>query len=621
MNRKSQIANRKSPVPAWLPPSQGLAVLGGLLLAAAFPKVGIAGLAWIAPGLVAAAAFGKEGGERFRIGYIGFLAYYLASLYWLLLIPYRWHGIPLAPATGWLALSGVLALFPAGWVWLVSGSFMPVGDDPTSFEAPSTASNGSRNVTAQGGIGARTPPSACPNPPDSWARASAFLSCGRGRPRFCLAWDANRPWNWGRRTLWALCGAAAWVAFEMVLARLLGGFPWDFLGVSQYRMLPLVQIASITGVYGVSFLIVWFSLSLVSAGVLVLRRPAQRMTWMGEVFLPVLVVAIVFNFGFRRIRSSPNPTRTIRVTLVQPSIPQTVIWNPENDEARFQGMIRLSEQALTNRTDLLIWPESAIPNLLRYDQPTLDAVTGLARRYHVWMIVGADDAQARPHAVSPQDVDYFNASFLINPQGHLMARYVKRRLVIFGEYIPLARWLPFLKWFTPIQGGFTPGHHAVQFKLSSLGVQTSVLICFEDVFPQLGRSSTQRDTDFLVNITNDGWFGHGAEQWQHATTALFRAVENRVPLIRCTNDGLTCWIDAYGRIRRIFLDQDGTIYGAGFITVQIPIVPPEALGGRTFYTRHGDLFGWCCVAITCLLLAARLLRARRCRILLSRDRL
>ncbi len=571
MNHKSQITNRKSPACSWLPRSQGLAVLGGLLLAAAFPKVGIAGLAWIAPGLVAAAAFGKEGGERFRIGYVGFLAYYLASLYWLLLIPYRWHGIPLAPATGWLALSGVMALFPASWVWLVSGSFMPVGEDPTSFEDALTVPNGSQNVTAQGG---------------------------------------KRPWNWGRRTLWALCGAAAWVAFEMIVARLLGGFPWDLLGVSQYRMLPLIQIASITGVYGVSFLIIWFSLSLVSAGVLVLRRPAQRMTWMGEVFLPVLVVALVFNFGFRRIKSSPNPARTIKVTLVQPSIPQTVIWNPENDEARFQGMIRLSEQALTNRTDLLIWPESAIPNLLRYDKSTFDAVTGLARRYHVWMIVGADDAQARSHAVSSKDVDYFNASFLIDPEGQLMARYIKRRLVIFGEYIPFSRWLPFLKWFTPIQGGFTPGERAVQFKLPSLGVQTSVLICFEDVFPQLGRSSTRPNTDFLVNITNDGWFGHGAEQWQHATTALFRAVENRVPLIRCTNDGLTCWIDAYGRIRRIFRDHDGTIYGPGFMTVQIPIVPLEALGGRTFYTRYGDLFGWSCVGITSLLLAGRLLRGR-----------
>ena len=125
-----------------------------------------------------------------------------------------------------------------------------------------------------------------------------------------------------------------------------------------------------------------------------------------------------------------------------------------------------------------------------------------------------------------------------------MARYIKRKLVIFGEYVPLADWLPFLKYLTPIQGGFTPGRRPVSFPLPGLRAKTSVLICFEDIFPHLVREHVDDDTDFLVNLTNNGWFGESAAQWQHAANAVFRAVENGLPLVRCANNGLTCWVDA-----------------------------------------------------------------------------
>ena len=156
--------------------------------------------------------------------------------------------------------------------------------------------------------------------------------------------------------------------------------------------------------------------------------------------------------------------------------------------------------------------------------------------------------------------NYFNSSFLVSPEGQFEATYHKRRLVIFGEYIPFVRWLPFLKWLSPILGGFTPGDHPVQFKMTNPSVTTSVLICFEDMFPQEARVHVKLDTDFLINLTNDGWFGEGAEQWQQAAGAVFRAIENGVPLVRCANNGLTCWIDAQGRIMEIE-NEGGTIYG------------------------------------------------------------
>ena len=124
------------------------------------------------------------------------------------------------------------------------------------------------------------------------------------------------------------------------------------------------------------------------------------------------------------------------------------------------------------------------------------------------------------------------------------------------------------------------------------------------VFPHLAREYATDDTDFLVNLTNDGWFGEGAEQWQHAAGGAFRAVENGLPLARCCNNGLTCWIDSRGRLRDIFRDKKGSIYGSGVMTAHIPVLAPGEKHARTFYNKHGDWFGWACVALAAILLAA-----------------
>ena len=514
-----------------------LAAIAGILLGISFPKPGIAALAWIAPGLIAACAFGKQGWETFRIGYVAGLTHYLVSLRWLLFIPYQWHGIPLGPAAGLLALSAYLAIFPAFWVWL--------------------------------------------------------LIRLRGQ---------TLPSTWLGRAAWALAGATIWVALEMVIARLWTGFPWNLLGASQFELTPLIQVSSITGIYGVSFLVVWTSLSLISASTLIIRKPLARSVWAAELILPMLVIAMLFHFGFRAMAGTTLSGRSIRVTFVQPNIPQTVIWDASKDDERFQELLALSEQALTNKTDLLLWPEAAVPKLLRYDETTFHAVTNLAGSHHVWLIIGADDAEPRANPTRKGDADFYNSSFLISPEGRLINGYRKRSLVIFGEYIPLIRWIPVFKWFTPIDSGFTSGDHAVPFELPNLNVKTSVLICFEDVFPQLVREYPGPDTDFLVNLTNNGWFGEDSAQWQHAVSALFRAVENGTPLVRCSNNGLTCWVDAHGRLRRIFHDGKGSVYGKGFMTDDIPLLPE---GGRripTFYTSHGDIFGWSCAGLTAVML-------------------
>jgi hypothetical protein len=184
----------------------------------------------------------------------------------------------------------------------------------------------------------------------------------------------------------------------------------------------------------------------------------------------------------------------------------------------------------------LIWPESAVPE---FNDASYIAITNFIRAHGVWLILNADDVVPRPNATNAYDNDDFNAAFLLDPFGRFAAIYHKQKLVIFGEYIPLVRWLPFVKWFTPITGSFAAGNEPVQFELerrtpvrqeinvislnadreigvpaanqSRLRAKASPLICYEDMFPQVARRAVRDDTGFLVNLTNDGWFGQSAD--------------------------------------------------------------------------------------------------------------
>jgi apolipoprotein N-acyltransferase len=532
------------------------AVMAGFLLAAAFPGMGIAGLAWIAPGLILLTAFARPGKQAFRIGYVAGLTHYLVALHWLLFIPVPWTWA-WAKALGWLALGAFLALVTGTWVWL-SWKIYPVRPPDAAVE---------------GGIKA-------------WP--GRFL----GAP-------------WAARAGWGIACAAIWVGLEMALARILGGFPWNLLGDSQYEMTPLIQIAAYTGVYGVSFLAVWASLSLLGAGMVIVRRAGLQSAWVGEIIMPMVAVSGLYLTGYEKLLRPEPASPELTIALVQPSIPQSIIWDQARSERSFDDLLALSGRALSNKPDLLIWPESAVMEMIRYDERTYRAVTGLARANKVWMIIDSDDATA-----TATETNYFNSSFLISPEGGFGGEYKKEHLVMFGEYVPFAKWLPFLKWLTPIAGGYTPGGQPTPFELADLKVKVSVLICFEDVFPQVAREYVDDDTDFLVNLTNDGWFGEGPAQRQHAAAALFRAVENGLPLVRCTNTGLTCWIDKYGRLRREFRSAGGGIYGAGYLMVHVPLLEPGQKRVKTFYGQHGDWFGWACVGFAVLRIGRSMFRRR-----------
>ncbi|NBV23846.1 MAG: apolipoprotein N-acyltransferase, partial [Proteobacteria bacterium] len=389
------------------------AILAGLLLAAAFPKLGIAGLAWVAPGLLLFSAIGQPAKIAFRLGWLGGLAFNLAALHWLLFIPVT--GFPIL---GWAALSAYCALYPGLWLWLCWRS---APSQPELRQA----------VPAEHGR---------PLPSDEM-RTRAFVLP-----------------NYGQRTVWALQCAVLWVALETVLGCFLTGFPWLALGVSQHKMVPLIQIASCTGVAGVSLLVVWFAAALAGDMVELLRRPERFNKWAMVCLLPLSVALGVFFFGMFATRSS-HPTKQggtpLTLALVQPSIPQTMIWNPAEKTNRFAKLMQLSELALASKPDVLVWPEAALPEL---SEENFRAVTNLVVQHQVLMVFGADDYELKPGAPRdsqrPADYNFYNSAFLLSREGKVVSTYRKRRLVIFGEYIPLRDWLPFLKWFTPIESGF-----------------------------------------------------------------------------------------------------------------------------------------------------------------------
>lgn len=403
-------------------------------------------------------------------------------------------------------------------------------------------------------------------------------------------------WPWYKRFRFGLFAAVFWVGTEILQAHVLGGYPWNFLGVTQFENIPLIQIASITGVYGISFLIVWFSVSLFFAALQIRRKnQANPWIWASDMILPCMVIMITIAFGFFRIGTISELSTPIKFALVQPSIPQQLIWATGSDEKRLAKVLELSELALLSKPDVLIWPESSAP-ITREKWPKVEQMLQAA---NVPLILGLDDAEKDPDS---EEFNYYNSAAFVpvgNETNETPVIYRKRRLVMFGEYIPFEDIFPFMKYLSPIGSSFSAGKTPVQFPVKDKELTMAPIICFEDSFPHGVREHVSSTTGLLVNLTNDGWFGEGSAQWQHAANAVFRSVENGVPMVRSCNNGLSCWIDSFGQVRRYFGEESGDIYGAGFVLFEIPL---KQSGNMTFYNRYGDVFGWFCLGLSLVVL-------------------
>lgn len=384
----------------------------------------------------------------------------------------------------------------------------------------------------------------------------------------------------------AIIASAGWVTLEWVRGQFLfGGLPLNFLGVSQHQAVPLIQFASVTGVYGVSALLCLVNFAFFFTIRRFVRQvrekiPLRRLSW--EFYFAMGLVCAAFLHGMREIRREESP-RTLRLALVQGNIPQTLKFEAEQKPMILERYRRWTEAAIAGKPDLIIWPETATPEALRYDLESFALVTNLAAEANAPLFTGTIDAT--PYASPPE---YFNAAILVQPDGTIAGIYRKLHLVPFGEYVPARRFLPFMKWLTPITDSFERGREFTVFEVK--GFRFASVICFEDTVPELYRKFVQRDVDFMVNLTNDAWFKESPAAAQHLANAIFRAVENRRPLVRATNNGVTGIVDEFGFVvRRLEPFTEGSVNWE--LTV-------PATHDTTFYTRHGDVFVGACASVT-----------------------
>ena len=375
-----------------------------------------------------------------------------------------------------------------------------------------------------------------------------------------------------------------WVVLEYVRGHLFTGFPWGLLGYTQYKTTAVIQIADITGAYGVSFLVA----ALNAAFYAVVTRSGRKIHYLMTALVFVLIAAM---YGTNRL-TDQMIWGTPRLSVVQGNIPQDEKWDPASAEDILKVYSELTALAAKEKPDMIIWPESSYPYLVEEGGDAAEEVRFMAAQADIPILIGA---------VGSDGSRYYNDALLFNERGELAEKYTKMHLVPFGEYVPFEALMPSFRDIIdkPI-GNFTRGEKPALMKLRSrrayagpggtlnreiLFYKFGVMICFEDVFPYIARESVMDGADFLVNITNDAWFGDTAAPEQHLQASVFRAVENRVPVIRAANTGISCFISASGEILSRVNTGGKDTFVRGIDTQDVKV-----FRGRAYYTRRGDIF-------------------------------
>ena len=380
-----------------------------------------------------------------------------------------------------------------------------------------------------------------------------------------------------------------WVAAEYTRAFLFSGFPWGLLGHSQYGRLALIQMADLTGAYGLSFLIAG-----VNFGIVLMVAAATRSSWCGSavswrlaaIYSVVLisVLGTVYFYGTHRLRIIDQIQANAagaKVAAIQGNIAQTDKWDEAHKEKTIEIYNRLSAGIQNRQPDLIVWPETAAPFYFMVEEkPTLQVLTGI-RGSGAAFLIGSPSVKKRGDGY-----EFHNSAWLVDGRGKLRAKYDKAHLVPFGEFTPFKKWLPFLGKLVEQVGDFTPGPkgRVIDWNGRKIGVQ----ICYEIIFPYLARAQVRNGADLLVNITNDAWYGRTSGPYQHFSMVVFRAVENRRALVRAANTGISGFVDPAGRII-----SSTDLFKEAAVLEKLPL-----LKTRTFYTRYGDLFAKACLFAT-----------------------
>jgi apolipoprotein N-acyltransferase len=388
---------------------------------------------------------------------------------------------------------------------------------------------------------------------------------------------------------------AIWVTTELGRQYVWDGFPWALLGYSQVTVLPVAQVASLAGVYGLSALL---ALTSTAVAYLVLDRGRARWVFAGGV---AVIIAGSVAWGYARL-AAPLLTRgePVRVAVVQGNVPQEEKWDPALRDVIADRYITMTRQALAQGATFVIWPESSTPFYFERDLVRGGEIRRLAAQAGATLLIGSDQVEPIKTAAATDRVKTrsYNAAFLVKPDGMVGAIYRKMHLVPFGEYVPLQSLLFFA---VPIVGAladfdpFTAGTDPVLLPVGSHRVSTA--ICYEVIYPNLIRRFVLDGSELLTTITNDAWYGRSSAAYQHWDQASMRAIEQGRYLARAANTGISGFVDPYGRIMtktRLF-ESDILVRDLRFLT------------DRTVYNRIGDLVAWLSLAVT----AAALLASRK----------
>jgi len=396
-------------------------------------------------------------------------------------------------------------------------------------------------------------------------------------------------------TRWALASAPVlWAGLELAASRLTS-VPWDQLGYSQVDNTLVNQLAPWTGVYGISFLLV--AVNALIAGGLLLDRCSGRRPW------GIAGALLLMGCGAGLLVEPPKPTGTAAAVLVQPNLDVA----GDNDwrglgewDQHIAEFARLAEEQCKTyiagipqtgassgeivcppyftHPDLVVWPESPAP-FAEEDPRFQQALKEIASQTQAPLIVGNVGMEFSDQEQGWRD---YNSALVVDASGERVGRYDKIHLVPFGEYVPFHNLLFFARKLTGKVSRFTPGSERKVFTLN--GHRYGVFICYESVFADEVREFAKNGAQVLVNISDDGWYGDTSAPWQHLHMERMRAIENRRWILRDTNTGITSVIDPYGRVRQSIPRH------------QVDALPAQFAfrSDVTFYTAHGDVFGWGC---------------------------
>ncbi len=397
--------------------------------------------------------------------------------------------------------------------------------------------------------------------------------------------------SWGRLIL-APC---VWVLFEWLSSLWITGFPWGNLGYSQYKALPVVQLASVTGVWGVSFVLA-FSNAVLANLIAAREHKSERRAARMQVVIAAAVAAAVWGFGAVSIaRFSPSGT-PLRAAIVQGNINQNVPHGASYIDRVWRVYSVSTRMAAQSGAGIIVWPEGVVPGCISRDPFLLEKLSGLSKdSNNALLLVGGRDEDDAGRV--------YNCAYLIGPNG-ILGKYAKVHLVPFGEFVILRDYLPLLGRYRVTPYDYSPG---TQLRpLNGGGKRIGAVICFESAFPQISRRLTDSGAGILCVITNDAWFGRTSAAEQHMATSVFRAVENRRCVLHAAATGASSIVDPCGRISA----------RAGLFKEEVLVGDVRLIHRKTFYTRHGEWFVYACVTMIALLGATSLRAAaedrRRC---------